>query len=427
MVVFASLLALMSVGCPPVVTDPPPGSTGDPSDSQVPAVTLVTVASGLNAPIALAPFPDETGRMLLADQTGSVFVLDDNGVNLERPFLSVADRMVSLNPFYDERGLLGLALHPDFAANGRIFVYYSAPLDSGDASGFNHQSRISEFTVSSDNMTVADADSERVILEIPQPQSNHNGGHLVFGPDGMLYIGLGDGGGGGDRGLGHDPDLGNGQDRSTLLGTILRIDVDGDAPYAIPDNNPFVDAIETRDEIFALGLRNPWRFSFDRDTGELYVGDVGQGAFEEVSIVSAGDNLGWFIKEGNACFNPSANCPNVDAMGQPLVDPIIAYPHDASTGPTGSSVIGGYVYRGSDVPSMVGQYVFADFADGSGGRLYVGEDEGSEGWTVDDLPITNTANGRPDFNVLSLEQDAAGELYVLADDGRVYRIAADQS
>ncbi len=414
---------LVAVTCGIITINCTPTTTLPPNSPNIPTVTLEKIAANFTSPVALASVPDGSGRKLVADQIGEIHVLNGTGINTETPFLSLRDRMVTVIPPFDERGLLGLVLHPDFSNNGRLFVYYSTPLSNDDPTGFNHKSRVAEFLVSTDNPDHADPDSERVILDILQPQSNHNAGQLAFGPDGMLYIGTGDGGSGGDRGFGHNPDIGNSQDTTTLLGKILRIDIDRDEPYAIPADNPFVNDLNARDEIHALGLRNPWRFSFDRDTGQLYVGDVGQNAIEEVSIVSAGDNLGWNIREGNACFNPANNCPITDEKGQNLVAPIITYPHNAATEPTGSSVIGGYIYRGHTISALTGRYIFADFNAGVGGRLYIAtRDTTSQQWTVEDLPITNKPNGRPDFTILSLGEDAAGELYVLAGTGDVYRI-----
>ncbi|NJK85753.1 MAG: PQQ-dependent sugar dehydrogenase [Bacteroidales bacterium] len=225
------------------------------------------------------------------------------------PFLDIRDKIIQLNSGYDERGLLGLAFHPEYAENGRFFVYYSAPLRDEAPDWFNHTSVISEFAVSVDN-NVADENSERIVMQIDQPQGNHNGGTLAFGPDDNLYISLGDGGGGDDVAAGHVEDWyefnagGNGQDiELNLLGSILRIDVDGEEPYAVPSDNPFVEG-EGLDEIYAYGFRNPYRFSFDMEGGnEMYVGDAGQELWEEVSIVESGKNYGWNVKEGTHCFS----------------------------------------------------------------------------------------------------------------------------
>lgn len=238
-------------------------------------VGLELVAGGFTMPVALASPADGTGRLFVADLPGVIQVIDAGGLLLDEPFLDITDRVVGLRPGYDERGLLGLAFHPEFAENGRFFVYYSAPLRAGAPRGWDHTSRISEFAVSAGDENQADPGSERVILEVDQPQSNHNGGSIAFGPDGYLYIPLGDGGGARDVGPGRPPG-GNGQDVETLLGKILRIDIDGPEPYRIPADNPLVGK-PGRDEIYAYGLRNPWRMTFDSG-GEhrLFAADAGQ-------------------------------------------------------------------------------------------------------------------------------------------------------
>jgi glucose/arabinose dehydrogenase len=310
-----------------------------------PAAGLRVVAEGLASPIALAEAPDGTGRLFIVDQIGLIRVLLPDGTLLSDPFLDVSTSMVALRTNFDERGLLGLAFHPQFASNGRFFVYYSAPLRPGAPTDFDHTARISEFTASP-GANMADAGSERIILEVDQPQFNHNGGTLAFGPaDGYLYISLGDGGGANDVGVGHVEDWyaanagGNGQDvTETLLGNILRIDVDGGSPYAIPADNPFVGR-DGRDEIWAYGLRNPYRMSFDMAPPHvLLAGDAGQLLAEEVNLIVRGGNYGWNVKEGLYCFNAAANlepfddCPDVVGAGHPdagasLLPPVIAYPN----------------------------------------------------------------------------------------------------
>ena len=209
---------------------------------------------------------------------------------LTQPFLDVSNQLVPINPGYDERGLLGIAFHPDFKTNHKFYVYYSVP---SNTSGSDHKGILVEYMVSANNPDVADISTKRILLEVEEPESNHNGGNLVFGPDGYLYIGLGDGGGGGDE---HGT-FGNGQNLGTLLGKIIRIDVNGQ-PYTVPKDNPFVNRTDARPEIWAYGLRNPWRFSFDRVTKQLFAGDVGQNKYEEVDIITKGGNYGWRIKEG---------------------------------------------------------------------------------------------------------------------------------
>ena len=280
------------------------GTRGPEMESRQ-SVGLELVADGFVSPVGLIEAPDETGRMFVVDQVGIIWVMTADGRVTETPFLDLRARMVRLNTDYDERGLLGLAFHPAFATNGRLFVYYSAPLRSEGPQNWDHTSHISEFRLSPTDPDKADPESERIILEVDEPQANHNAGQITFGPDGYLYVALGDGGRANDTGTGHPP-IGNGQDTSTLLGSILRIDVDGAEPYGIPPDNPFVGK-DGQDEIFAYGFRNPFRISFDiGGNHELFVGDVGQQLWEEVNIVTKGNNYGWNIKEGAECFDPSS-------------------------------------------------------------------------------------------------------------------------
>jgi hypothetical protein len=245
----------------------------DPGELQTIAIELV--ADGFTSPLAYVSPNDGTGRMFVVDQIGLIRIVDADGNVLDENFLDIRDRMVSLQTGFDERGLLGLAFHPNFSSNGRFFVHYSAPLRPGGPEGWNHTAVISEFMVTGMNGNMADAASERIILQVDQPQANHNGGYIMFGSDGYLYIPFGDGGGSNDTGTGH-PAIGNGQDITTLLGSILRIDVDQGDPYGIPSDNPFVGQ-EGRDEIFAYGFRNPYRSSFDAmGSNELFAADVGQ-------------------------------------------------------------------------------------------------------------------------------------------------------
>lgn len=337
-------------------------------------IELETVASGLTSPVHLTHAGDGSGRLFIADQAGQVRIVED-GALLPTPFLDISDRIVDLHPGFDERGLLGLAFHPDYESNGRFFVRYSAPREgSADEPCFDtdrgcHTEVLSEFQVFADDANVADPDSERVLFEVDEPQFNHNAGAVEFGPDGYLYFSLGDGGGAHD-GLADDPPshgpIGNGQNIETALGSMLRIDVDGELPYAIPPDNPFVGA-DGLDEIYAYGFRNPFRFSFDDGPGgdgALFLGDVGQNLFEELDVVVKGGNYGWVIKEGFHCFDPfnpdvpPDDCPDVGPSGEPLIDPIVEYPQAVG----GLSVIGGYVYRGTSSPILQGHYVFGDFS-----------------------------------------------------------------
>ncbi len=414
---------------------------GDEPATEAPtAVRLDKVADGFAAPVALVAAADGSERLFVVDQIGVISVLTGDGLVLDEPLLDLGQRLVSLNTSYDERGLLGMALHPDFARNGRFFVYYSAPLRRGAPDGWNHTSRISEFTISPASPNVADPGSERTILEVDQPQVNHNAGQLAFGPDGYLYIALGDGGRSGDTGLGHPP-AGNGQDTTTLLGSILRIDVDGGDPYAIPAGNPFAGG-GGREEIFAFGLRNPFRFSFDSGgSHELFVGDVGQNQWEEVSIVGRGDNLGWNIREGEQCFDPDnprqspAQCPDVDSAGRRLVGPIIVYGNAGTAEGIGTAVIGGFVYRGTSLASLSGAYVFADFTTSRSrpdGVLFFATRPTTPGdwWSMAELEISSSPSGRVGEYIRALGQGADNELFLLTSEaagptgrtGKVYRI-----
>lgn len=378
-------------------------------------VGLEFVTGGFTMPVALASPDDGTGRLFVADLPGVIRVIDA-GVN--EPFLDITGRVVDLRTGYDERGLLGLAFHPKFRENGRFFVYYSAPLRSGAPGGWDYTSRISEFTTQAGDPGRADPGSERVVLEVDQPQANHNGGSIAFGPDGYLYIPLGDGGGGRDVGPGHPPG-GNGQDIETLLGKILRIDVGGAEPYGIPADNPFVGRAG-RDEIYAYGLRNPWRMTFDAGTGRLFVADAGQNLWESVKIIVPGGNHGWNLREGNHAFDPEnpyespADLPRTGRRGEPLVDAIIEYPNANQPGGIGQVVIGGYVYRGSALPGLVGRYVFGEWnragADGDGIIFAATENPGGP-WKFTEVEVAG--NRTVGSYVLAFGEDAEHELYVL--------------
>ncbi|MGH7658033.1 MAG: PQQ-dependent sugar dehydrogenase, partial [Gemmatimonadales bacterium] len=302
------------------------------------------------------------------------------------PFLDITGLVGSSGT---EQGLLGIAFDPDYEANGRFVVNYT------DRNG---DTRIVSFNVSSDP-DVADPQSATLILSVDQPFSNHNGGGLEFGPDGFLYIGLGDGGSGGDPGN-------RGQDRATLLGKLLRIDLDGGTPYAIPASNPFADSAGQKGEIWAWGLRNPWRFAFDRANGNLYIADVGQSEREEVNVAAnsdGGENYGWRIMEGNSCFS-ATSC---DRTGLTL--PVLDYSHD-----DGCSITGGYVYRGNTVPELAGRYFYADYCGG-----WVRSFTFSNGQATDQREWPQLDPGGA---ITSFGQDAAGELYILVSGGTVYRI-----
>jgi glucose/arabinose dehydrogenase len=311
---------------------------------------------------------------------------------LGEPFLSIANQVTTDG----ERGLLGLAFDPDYATTGAFIVHYT------DLDG---NTTLSRFLVSSTDPDRADPASQTLILTAAQPFANHNGGQVLFGPDGFLYLGLGDGGGGGDPGN-------RAQDLSDLLGSILRIDVRNGAPYSVPADNPFVGQANARPEVWSYGLRNPWRFSFDRSTGDLYIGDVGELQREEIDVSTAesgagrGLNFGWHIMEGSSCFL-GAGC---DQTGLTL--PVLEYNHSQ-----GCSVIGGYVYRGSAIPTLQGRYFYGDLCQRSVRSFQFSSGQVSE--------QTSWPTLSPPGPLLSFGEDAAGELYVLEEGGRVFKIVPE--
>jgi glucose/arabinose dehydrogenase len=395
---------------------------------------LATVATGLSAPGAIVSPPDTSGRLFIVQQTGKVLILKDGTVGAT-PFLDVTSRLVALNPGYDERGLLGFAFHPDFnkaSAPGfhKVYTYTSEPVAGAadftvpNPNAFDHQSVVAEWKVSTGNPDQVDPATRREVMRIDEPQSNHNGGDLQFrASDRYLYISLGDGGAGNDVGPGHNPTTGNAQDLSTVLGKILRIDpvdpalttgsadfISANGKYRVPQSNPFVGMVGPQlvvDEIYALGLRNPYRFSFDATSDQFVIGDVGQNNIEEVDLGAPGKNYGWNKKEGSFLFNPANGSISPDPAPDPgLTEPLAQYSHT-----DGTAVIGGYVYRGALVPALSGKYVFGDLAKNGSGRLF----------------YTDVANGAIQELRLSLPEaplglflkgfgrDAAGELYALAD------------
>lgn len=370
-----------------------------PGDSNALTATLSLIASRVKAPTMLTAAGDGTNRLFVADQPGKIYIIE-NGKLLQTPFLDLTSKMVKINPLYDERGLLGLAFHPNYEVNGRFFVYYSGPIT---VQGVDHESIIAEYSVSSEDPNIADSSSENIILRIDQPESNHNGGQLAFGHDGYLYIGVGDGGGAGDQ----HGDIGNGQNISTLLGKILRIDVDSAAPYGIPGDNPFVGG-EGRDEIYAYGFRNPYRFSFDKLTGTLYVADVGQDEWEEIDIVENGGNYGWRILEGTHPYDLNlAEYLNISI--ESLKPPIHEYSHNV-----GRSIIGGYVYRGNQSPSLVGMYVFGDWSTGfvkPDGKLYYLSETEPGIWERFEF-FLHTQKPLKRF-IFGFGEDESGEIYVV--------------
>jgi glucose/arabinose dehydrogenase len=414
------------------------GSAG----AQDPAAGLKLVAEGFTSPVALVEIPDGSKNLLVVDQTGTVRLVQPDGTVRPRAFLDVRNRLGKLNEGFDERGLLGLALHPKFNENRRLFVYYSAPLRPNAPKGWDHTSRLSEYKVLENDRLRVDPVSERVLLEFDQPYFNHNGGGLLFGPDGFLYIASGDGGNANDTGR-RGP-RGNGQDMMTLLGKILRIDVDQGDPYAVPADNPFKDGKKGLPEIFASGLRNPWGFSFDRG-GErrLVSADVGQNMFEEINVIVKGGNYGWNIREGLVCFDPKnpntpgQDCPKVGADGEPLIDPVLAYknakafPNDPEV--RGISVTGGFVYRGKALPKLQGKYIFADWSRNwakPDGVIYVATPAASGSWPMEALDLATHPKGEVGAYITALGEDSEGELYFLTNGsnsivgttGKVYKL-----
>ncbi len=405
-------------------------------------VGLERVAEGLAAPMMLTEPDDGSGRRFIVDQIGLVRVLAPGDGLLEEPFLDLRHRLVRLNPRYDERGLLSLAFHPGYAENGRFFVFYSAPLRSGGPRGWSCTNRLSEFRVSRDDPDRADPGSERVLLSIDKPAHNHNGGPILFGPgDGYLYLALGDGGAADDTGTGHTPGIGNAQDPTTLLGKIIRIDVDrpggSGKEYAIPPDNPFVETAGFRPEIYAMGLRNPAYLSFDARTGRLITASAGQALFESIHVLAKGGNYGWRIREGTHCFDPADHnrppagpCPVTGARGEPLIGPIVEVGHDM-----GTTIVGGFVYRGAAMPELAGAYIFGDWSgtEGAeeGGRILVATPppgfelgaypleadrvtaEQNRMWTPREVRIAGSPDGNVNAYVRGFGEDRAREVYVM--------------
>ena len=359
---------------------------------------LEVIASGFNSPVVLTHAGDGTNRLFVADQIGIIYAIENENL-LADPFLDISNKIVPLESIYDERGLLGMTFHPDYKNNGRFFVYYSA---EKSAEGIDHESILSEFQLSTDNSNKIDPASEKIILRVDQPESNHNGGQIEFGPDGYLYIGLGDGGGAGDR---HNL-IGNGQNASTLLGSILRIDVDSMEPYAVPPDNPFVGT-SGLDEIYAYGFRNPWKFSFESVSGQLIVADVGQDEWEELDFVEKGGNYGWRIMEGNHPYDPElADLLGIDI--ETLGKPFHEYNHAV-----GRSITGGYMYRGSQSPQLTGKYVFGDWSTSfarPNGKLFYLEEKEPGIWERYEFRLSEPF----ERFVLSFGEDENGEIYCLS-------------
>jgi glucose/arabinose dehydrogenase len=381
--VLAACAAAVVTGCTEETIGPDPGEPV--------SVSLELVVQGLSSPLFLTAPPGDAERLFVVERGGAIKIVRDGSV-LAAPFLDVADVITAGG----ESGLLGLAFHPGYAVNGRFYVNYTDTLG---------HTQIVRFNVSA-NPDAADPGSASPVLTVEQPYANHNGGMIAFGPhDGMLYLGMGDGGSGGDP-------HGHAQNRMTLLGDMLRLDVNGASGYAIPADNPFLGSLSIANEIWASGLRNPWRFSFDASTGDLYIGDVGQNAREEVSFQPGpsvgGENYGWNIMEGTRCYPSGSGC---SAAGLTL--PVHEYDHSE-----GCAVTGGYVYRGSDYPALQGRYFFADYC-GTWLRSFVVVDGAAAGLQ------DHTPTAGPVAWTSSFGEDGAGELYVVSlDEGTVKRIVS---
>ena len=378
-------------------------------------LSSVLIADGYKKPVFITSSPNNAKLLYIVEQAGLIKLIND-GKKLSRPFFDINKRVVNPNRPGDERGLLGFAFHPNHTNNGKFYINYM------DNDG---NTIISEFSTNS--KLRADHKSERIILKLKQPYGNHNGGDIQFGPDGYLYISIGDGGKAGDP-------LNAGQDLSSLFGKIIRIDIE-QKPYGIPKSNPFFGQKGKREEIWAWGLRNVWRFSFDKQTGDKYLADVGQNKWEEVNFEPAssegGLNYGWRIMEANHCYDPKENCPT-----EGLIKPIIEYPNDANhpafafriieelsfseTDVEGCSVTGGYVYRGQKIKSMQGQYIFGDYCSGNIWTLKV-----VNGKAINFKNRTEEINiGGGEFTtyISSFGQDSDGEIYIIDYNGGIYKL-----
>jgi len=343
------------------------------------------VATNLQAPTAMA-FPGN-GDVWITEQTGKIRVVK-NGKLMDAPLLDVHSKLVQLSSSYEERGLLGITLHPKFATNRKFYVFYSTPSTQRKS---DHTGVVAEYILPASG-TIADPNSGRIILTIEEPESNHNGGCIQFGHDGYLYVSFGDGGGQGDK----HGDFGSGQNMDTWLGKILRVDVNSTTNgYTVPKDNPFVGKPNAKPEIWAYGFRNPYRFTFDKATGQLFAGDVGQDTWEEVDIVTKGANYGWRLMEGTHCYNPATGCPE-----KGITMPITEYSHQI-----GISVIGGYLYNGQQLPTLKSKYLFADWT----GKVFYLQKAGTV-WQRGTVTLQNLPAG---LKITGFGEDPQGELYIL--------------
>ena len=437
------------------------GSGGSDSNFFPRGATIRTetiVDSGLTAPLGFEVPPGERDRFFIVDQVGQIYTYNANGSSREL-FLDIGDQLINFGNLpeiktIDERGLLGLAFHPDFEENRKFYVHYSAPPRSRTPENFTHTQVLSEFWASEDGSTAL-PETERALLEIPSPYYTHNGGAITFGPDdGYLYMAMGDGGGSlqapGKATDWYEANLGgNGQDvTENLLGSILRIDVDSrddGKPYAIPNDNPLVGK-PGLDEQYAWGFRNPWRISFSN--GTLIAADVGQRRYEEVNVVHKGRNYGWNVREGGACFTAikgpdpfRSSCPTRTPSdvrgGESLIDPVIQYPHTYEAEGVGVAVIGGYIYENATIPSLQDKYIFGDYSKNGKprGSLFAATPIEGNSWSVEELTIENSENGELNAYLLCVGRDSRGELFALTTDnlgvegntGAVHRIRPPES
>ena len=363
----------------------PPTASTEASTSASMEVEQVFPDVSFSRMVHLTYADDDTDRLFLVLQPGRIMAFPNRDDATATEFLDIRQRVSDSG---NEEGLLGMAFAPDFRETGHFYLSYTAANP--------RRSIVSRFSVSSDDPNRGDPDSEFILLVVPQPYANHNGGHIVFGPDGYLYVGLGDGGSSGDP-------QGNAQDLTTLLGTILRIDVQDASTvqrYRVPPDNPFVGRTEgVRQEIWAYGLRNPWRFNFDRETGALWAGDVGQNRYEEVDLILPGGNYGWNTMEGFHCFR--ADSCNQEGLALPIVE--YANPDQ------GCSVTGGYVYRGSRLPSLQGAYVYGDYCSGTI-------------WALRYELLEHRVLAETSLRIAAFAEGPGGELYILSFDGKIYRL-----
>ena len=374
---------------------PQPTAPEQAAPEQAAPIVLAPAFGGLtfDRPVALAFPTDNDDRALVVEQPGRILLVTREGATWSATeFLDITDRV---NDRGNEEGLLGLALDPDFDSTGVFYVYYTASSP--------RRSVVSRFSVTADGPDLADAGSESIIIEVAQPYANHNGGQILFGPDGFLYIGLGDGGSAGDP-------RGNGQDVGTLLGSVLRIDVSAggdEIGYIVPADNPFIGVPGARPEIWAYGLRNPWRFTFDRLSGELWAADVGQNSREEVDLIVPGGNYGWNMMEGSECFSPRGKV--CDSEG--LESPVVEYGRDE-----GCSITGGYVYRGSRLPRLYGWYIFGDYCSGKVWAFSRQSGDDSRHIEIMDELIDTS------HKISSFGEDGNGELYIISLEGGIYML-----